>query len=312
MEYLDRRYRKSFYGENVEYFNGVKWKSIKDYRKGEKVLTYFLEDNHVEMIEPLKFIKEKNKMDLTILKASYYKLSMTAETVLIGKTRDNVSTTYEEKEQFGNRRSFWSLENLMSSNFSMFMHFIPYCTFNYNSNSCSMLTLDELRVMIISLMYGEIIDDSECIFEINSSKIKERLLECLRECGIQKETLNNGYKYKLPRYKQLFLDTVLKLSKEEIFVMIDEIEYMAEHKDRLFPKEKDVYDFIQLLYALGGEKVVIYDDYIIRKNKNSIIHSGNVSTDISKEKNKYSFTTVTGMFMVRANGAIIAVTDYKS
>ena len=62
--------RNTFFGENMEYFNGQEWKYIKDYKRGEKVLTYFPKDKHVELLLPLNYIKRKLKQAILILSLS--------------------------------------------------------------------------------------------------------------------------------------------------------------------------------------------------------------------------------------------------
>ena len=80
--------RNTFFGENMEYFNGQEWKYIKDYKRGEKVLTYFPKDKHVELLLPLNYIKRKSKGLNRIIFQRKLDILINDEGIFFGKYRD--------------------------------------------------------------------------------------------------------------------------------------------------------------------------------------------------------------------------------
>lgn len=86
--------RNTFFGENMEYFNGQEWKYIKDYKRGEKVLTYFPKDKHVELLLPLNYIKRKSKGLNRITFQRKLDILINDEGIFFGKYRDTSINEY--------------------------------------------------------------------------------------------------------------------------------------------------------------------------------------------------------------------------
>ena len=306
MQYNIRNTRKSAYSQEVEFYNGTEWKSISQYKKGEKVLSFFWEDNHTELLEPIEYIKMKNS-NMVRLKVKGLNMSLDRQTTFIGDYRDGV---YDDC-----RKTIFSLEQALNNNYAVFVHCRAYNSFSYPTTTTSMLSADRLKVMTLSIMYGEI-NGLHCTLKTKNKTLKKHMVRCLKNSKIDyKSKLIDGenvFTYILPRAKDVFCNNPLMLSDSEVHIVMDELE-MGFVKNKMLCDDKEVQDFIQMVYARGGKRVIIdYKAKALRKSKNGYtLIERNASHCKSSEKIQYSFTTKGGYFVIRNNGRIFVLGDYK-
>lgn len=306
MEKHDRNKRKVVYGSEIEFFDGRVWKNISEYKKGDKMLTFFWEDNHVELLQPLQFSrvnKGRATMDKVIFRG--IEVSTNMDFVFMGDYRNG---QYDDE-----LKTICTLKEAIESNFMLLSHINMYASFTYDSKFSSMLSEDKLRVMMISLMVGEV-KENECSMIVNEG-LKEHIRGCLKNGGmvynINKVGKDYLIKYRLPRDKKLFIESPLMLSSEEVNILIDEIEYLSKDKRKLNPTNRDSFDFIQMLYALSGRRVEIMDKHLVRENRGVFVPERKTKVEQSKEKVEYTFTTKSGYVVLRSNGKIFVGSDYK-
>lgn len=298
--------RKSAFGKEVEIYNGTEWKSISKYRKGEKILCFFWEDNEnrVELLEPLAYIKHRNN-DMVRIKIQKMDFSLNRDAIFIGD--------YDGNSPDSKQKSICTTQQAIDGNFAIFAHCRAYSSFTYNSTTTSMLSADQLRVMTLSIMYGEITNGMYCTLKTKSKTLKKHLQKCLKGGKIKSKVVMEGeeaiFSYILPRAKELFCTSPLMLSNSEIYIVIDELNRGFE-KNKIRCEDVQIQTFIQMVYARSGRRVQIYNNDIKRSNNGFTLLERRCKYCRSRETMEYSFTTRGGYFMIRVNGTILAVGDY--
>ena len=299
--------RKTTFGSEVEYFNGKEWKSISQYKKGEKVLTFFQDDRHAELLEPLSYIK-MNK-SLNKFTSSVYNFSINEDAEFLGDYMASDGNTF---------LSAFTLHYACSMDFNPFAHHKLYATFNYDATTSSMLDDERIRLMVMSVIKGEISDNNKCVIRTESAKEMQMYKKYLTRGRITDRNIiekNGRYiiEYMLPRGKKIFLNNPLIFNKHELNVVIDEIEHWS-NGNKIVPLEADCLDFLQMVYARYGLKTIVNKEKkILKKFQTAFttITRNSCKVKHSKEKIQYSFTTKGGGIVLRNNGSIFVMSDYK-
>lgn len=301
--------RKTTFGSEVEYFNGKEWKSISQYKKGEKVLTFFQDDKHAELLEPTSYIRINKDSKLNKFISSVYSFSINEDAEFLGDYMASDGNSF---------LSAFTLHYACSMDFNPFSHHKLYATFNYNTNTSSMLDNNRIRLMVMSIIKGEINDSNKCVIKTDNAKEMNMYNKYLTRARITDKNIvekNGRYiiEYMLPRGKKLFLGNPLIFSKQELTIVIDEIEHWSSG-NKVVPLQADCLDFLQMVYARYGLKTIVNKEKkILRKFQTAFttITRNSCKVKHSKEKIQYSFTTKGGGIVLRNNGSIFVMSDYK-
>lgn len=300
--------RKTTFGSEVEYFNGKEWKSISEYKKGEKVLIFFQDDRHAELLEPINYIKINKANQLNKFTSSVYSFSINQDAEFLGDYLNSSNIPM---------LSAFTLHYACSMDFNSFSHHRLYTTFNYTSNTSSMLDEERLRLMVMSVIKGEINDHNKCTIKTDSENEMKEIRKYLTRGRINDKSIvekNGRYiiEYMLPRGKKIFLKNPMIFNIQEIKILVDEIDHWS-NGNKVVPLEVDCLDFLQMVYAIYGLKTIVRNKKELRKFQTSFTTITRQSCKIkkSKEKVQYSFTTKSGAIVLRNNGSIIVMSDYK-
>ena len=312
--------RDTLFGGNVEYFNGNEWKQIQNYKKGERILIFYPEEKRAELSLPLDYIKRKsNGLNRVTAKGKRMDILISDNAEFIGKYRDtNLDEYGENTDRYSNRISNFTLNEAIHSgkNFGIFSHCMIFNTFNYNLNTNSQLTENKMILMLKSIMYGRIENNNTCYIEWGDGEFTEREVKkwevLLNKCKIRYDR-NNRKKvltFRLPRSKDVFLQSALSLSYDEIVFIVDKIDRMNNMSDIIKPRDIESLDFIQMIYALYGKPLIKRKDHLIRR------HTQGLRVNIKevnhfRSKFEYSFTTKSGYIIIRNNGCIMTFGDFK-
>lgn len=303
--------RNSTFGKEVEYFNGKEWKTISSYSRGDKILTFFAEDNHVELLEPIQYIRKNNTLYRVQIKGLDFSLNGGA--TFIGEYRNSYKSQNADYDSNVKIQYIVTMEEMVNSNFVICSHFKAYNTFKYNSTTTSMLSSDQLRIMALSIMYGEI-DGMWCTLRTKNKNLYKHLLKCINHERINHKKISSKdeyiVEYLMPRSKELFCTSPLMLSAEEVIVLVDEFD-KGFAKNKMMCNDSQIKDFIQLVYAMYGKRIIVNDKHITKSQNGYTLLEREGKHERSKERLCYSFTTRSGYFVIRNNGRIYIVGDLK-
>ncbi len=317
---------------DTEYFNGVEWKKISEYKEGEKVLQYN-KDKSAELVLPLKYhkyiseylwhFKTKYGLDQCLCDDHnvYY---ITSKNNLYHKTFREVRDNHEKTGFLGK--------------------FIT--TFDYEGKGLPYNEW-EIRLKVAIKADGSFKNKYkpfDCYINIKEKRKKERLEWLLNNNNIKYEILDGAEGYSV--YKFTYLDnekTYTKewynCTKEQYKIIYDEIFYWDgdfKYKDRFFTTIKSDADFIQFVGTSLGYRcsIQIKDrtgqinkiksnnksyirksiDYVVNFTKRTLIslcsdsREDHTKTPITKYKTldgyKYCFTVPSGMLVLRRNNCI--------
>ena len=314
-------YRSTLFGGyNIEIFDGRQWKKIEDYKRNERILIFYPNEKRAEMSTPLDFIKQKSKgMNRVTAKGGKMDILLNDDAEFIGKYRDtNLDEYGDSTNRYSNRQSNFTLDEAMHSgkNFGIFSHCMIFNTFNYDFTTNSQLSELKMSVMIQSIMKGRIENNNTCYIDWNNGEFTEREVKkweaLLNKCKIP-YTRDNRRKYlyfRLPRSKDVFLQSVLSYSYEEIRFIVDKIDRMCNMSKVIKPKDIDSLDFIQMVYALYGNALAKRKDHLIRINNQGLrLNIKEVSH--FRCKYEYGFTVKSGYIIIRNCGYIMVFGDYR-
>lgn len=310
--------RNTFFGENMEYFNGQEWKYIKDYKRGEKILTYFPKDKHVELLLPLNYIKRKSKGLNRIIFQRKLDILINDEGIFFGKYRDTGMNEYGDKIFRHDNRYMDIMTKDIPLKKSIFSHFLFINTFTYISNNSSQLTENKMELMLRSIMYGDIDKSNVCTLDMRDESIEkfEKTMKpwevLLNKCKVRykKDVRWRTLSFSLPRDKDVFLKSILNYSYDEIRFIVDKLDRLNDMKNKIIPKNKDSLDFIQMAYTLYGIPCHKYEDYLLKMN-NLGLRTDVKDMRLFRSRYEYSFTVKTGYVVLRNNGIIMVFRDYK-
>ena len=314
---------------DTEYFNGIEWKKISDYKNGDKVLQYN-KNGDSELVNPLKYHKytseylwhfeTKYGLDQCLCDEHnvYY---ITSKNNLYHKTFKEVR---ENHEQTGFKGRFIT-------------------TFNYQGEGLPYNEW-EMRLKIAIKADGSFssFNPSICYINVKKQRKKDRIEFLLKKNNIEYDLIKGTEGYK--RYKFTYLDNEktftdkwYNCNKEQFEIIYDEIFYWDgafKDRDRYFTSIKSDADFIQFVGTVCGYKSTIQTqdrlnqeyktagkiyirksiDYIVNFTKRNLIglcrdkREDHTKTPITKYKTldgfKYCFTVPSGMLVLRRNNKI--------
>lgn len=315
---------------DTEYFNGVEWKRISEYKDGDYVLQYN-KDGSAELVSPLKYHKypedylwhfeTKYGLDQCLCDEHevYY---ITSKNNLYHKSFKEVRENHEKTGFLGK--------------------FIT--TFNYEGKGLSYNEW-EIRLKVAIKADGSFkskYKPFDCYINVKKQRKKERIEYLLTKNNIKYEILNgaegyNVYKFYYTDNEKTFTDKWYNCTREQFEIIFDEIFYWDgdyKKKNRWFTTIKSDADFIQFVGVTCGYKATIdtldrvNQEYItankvyIRKSieygvqftKRTLIslctdkREDHTITKIDKYKTldgyKYCFTVPSGILVLRRNNKI--------
>lgn len=298
--------RNSFFGGDIEYFNGNEWVKISNYNKKDKVMTFF-EDEHCELLTPIEYIKVKSKGLNRIETMPKLNLVISDEALFLGRYRQNDVKDFNTKFTF---------KVAYENNYHRFSHALLYSVFKYDNGGCnSMLSKDNLIVMLMSITLGEI-QGSNCTIVVKEYNKYINCISFLKRGKVNYKTSRTKkkeymLKFRLPRNYDIFIKNPLTFSTDEIVAMVDEFRILTDYKDKVKLNNPEVYDFIQMIFALYGKRVAIKDGQLIFYKTLGVKIQDVKSVEYEKVDFQYSFTTKSGFLLLRSNGFIFTMGDYK-
>lgn len=299
--------RRSYYGEDVEYFNGNKWVKLKDYSKVDKVLTYDDEDGSCYLTTPIKFFKIKCAYMNRLYYGNIFHLDVGDENVFYGLERSNLTP---------NEMTF---NEIYQSNYYFFSNHFFLCTFKNNTNTCTMLDDTKFKIMIYAILWGEINEQTNiCKMKVPNKELYNDIKRMLRNIiPIKSDNEKFIIELRLPRSIKTFIENPLILSPKELYTATDIFNHSVKGR-ALKPKYVDSMDFIQMVYALNGTRATIentkkkglhikvWDSNMIRFDLSSF-YMENISII-----DKCGISVKTGLIPLRINGSkIIVLGDYR-
>lgn len=306
------------FDEKTEYFNGYKWKYIKDY-DGGKVLQYH-ENGIADLVKPLEFIQKKNQECLEI----------DCKPINIVATKDHDIVYYTSKGNL-NKKKFMDLKMQHDNSKTGFNgKFIT--TFKYNGYGMN-LTDNQLRIMCAVICDGSFRKDRNlCYVRLKRQRKIDRMKGLLKDIqyNISKVYDYTIFSFKAPIRTKVFTKDFYNCNYHQLEIIADEIMNWdgCIQSNTFSSNVKENADFVQFVYSAVGYKATLEvrdrtgqwykDSHYIRKTKEySVYVSKRKNTLISiknpqqkKEilevgkKDVYCFRVPTGMLVIRRNGKI--------
>ena len=311
----------------MEFFNGVQWKKIKDYVKGDKVLQYN-ENGTTTLVEPEKYVKFKCEYlyHMKNKSGSINQLLSAEHNVVYLTSKNNLA-----------KIPMWELYQRNVKRKSGFNgHFIT--TFNYDGPGIDLSDAD-IRLMCAVICDGSFLKDHKsawCRVNVKKERKKLRMRRLLSESGRYfdehqwnpKDLEYSNFVFYAPRKEKRFTSYWYNCNHHQLEVICDEILNWDGHVKEGRRKDfstliKETADFIQFAFSSCGYRSVVYESNIERHGKmvkeynvHIVQHSnGKVSlmtkgskSDIdivrSSDGYKYCFTVPSHMFLTRYNGRI--------
>ena len=249
---------------DTEFFNGIEWKKISEYKKGDRVLQYNM-DGTAELVSPLDYIK--NQKDYLWHFETKYGLDQ-----CLSENHNCVIRTMKgviKKEKF---------ESLMQRHkeYNFKDKFIT--TFNYSGNGID-IGDDMLRLLIAVSADGHFADGNGCRVRFNLKKHRKiaRLVSLLNK--MNKEYDIKNYNGQARDYIQIMITIPesysffkefprdwYKCSGRQKAIIAEEIMYWDgsyKEKDKYFTTIKANADFIQFVFnSLGKRASIKVDDRV--------------------------------------------------
>lgn len=318
---------------DTEFFDGVGWKRIADYKDGDLVLQYN-KDGGTELVKPYRYVKnEKDK--LWYFKTGYgidQCLSENHNVIYFTKTGNIKEIKFEElmKKHYENKLGF-------RGKFAT--------TFNYGGNGIE-LSEFEIRLMCAVICDGtfkhEFANRKLCRINIKKQRKKKRLEWILNSLKLdyRKEQWNpndleyNTYIFKSPKIEKEFGEYWYKCTNEQLKIICDEVlEWDGSQKNNrksFSTTSKKTADFIQFAFSSCGMRATInvrdrtgqcYKDkpkYTRKSIEYTVIISNNSMVGIANDKEskigfteymtkdgyEYCFTVPSHMLVLRRNNKI--------
>ncbi|MEG0775820.1 hypothetical protein, partial [Clostridium sp.] len=299
----------------TEFFNGVEWKKIEDYSKGDKVLVWDKTGKaHLEL--PIKYIKTQA--------TDFYCFSNHLLSYEVSREHRMIYFDYK------NRLKEMTMGELFNR------HYNDKCGFRggtptgwqYGDKSC--LSEQELRLAIALSADGTLRTVSTNRWKISLKKERKiiRLKNLLKSLSLEYRETEDGDKKVFTFYYskgvKLFPSEWLSMSDRLKEVFLEEVFHwdgsIGKNGDKTyFTKEKSNADFVQFIMHSSGmssnfseydreerpNSSIEYRVALLSKNKTSMRRSsGRIDIEVVTPKEtdfKYCFTVSTGMFVARLN-----------
>lgn len=313
---------------DTEYFNGVEWKKISEYKQGshEKVLQYN-ENGIAELVEPINYIVNEN---VEMLKHFHNKYGL--DMVLSG---DHRMYTYKNYRKFstGIRTNLTSeivtVDDYLNRNGSKERH-IP-TTFKMEQKGIP-ISDDYIRLLVAIYADGTF-DGHKIIVRLKKHRKKERLRNLLEKCDIgwtEKNIYNTDYTYfyihPIPSIYEWFKDKQFtskwyECTDDQLSIVIDECVYWdgscgeGNRLGEFYSSKKEEIDFIQFALHRLGYRASISDNnsgttdnisYRIRWTKQNVhnLKYAEITYYPTVDGRSYCFTVPSGLLVLRRNNKI--------
>lgn len=262
---------------DTEYFNGIEWKRIADYKEGDKVLSYNIETKEAVLDYPELYHKYpceqlwhfETKYGLDQCLCDEHNVVYMTSKGNINKKKFSEFKEQHEKSVIGFQGRFLT-------------------SFNYSGKGID-LTNDEIRIMVAVIADGSFYYQAEddwdsyyrCRFHIKKNRKKERLRKLFIDAGYkwtEKESSAEGYTdfyIDAPRREKVFSkDYWYNCNQEQLKIIADELSYWdGAIKDaklttskQFFTNVKETADFVQFVYSSCGYRATIQTYDRIGKN----------------------------------------------
>ena len=300
---------------DTEYFNGVEWVKISNYKESDKVLQYNKNGNS-ELVNPLKYHKYPADYLWHFETRGIDQCLCDEHTIIYKNYKNNIIKT--------NMSDMIEKHNKKKNGFNG--KFIT--TFNYSGNGIE-LTDNEIRLMVCIHADGSFHDTTStnrCRLCFSKVRKINRSLELLNNCNIdynitEKDNLTYIY-FNAPRRSKIFDGYWYNCSNHQLRIITDEYKYWDSSSpkntlSRFITTEKESADFMQFAFSACGIRATMYIDdrynklcYCVLPTNNTYITIVNphTKTPIIKYKTldgyKYCFTVPSGMLVLRRNNKI--------
>ena len=257
---------------DTEYFNGIEWVRIADYKEGDKVLSYNIDTKEAFLDYPKLYHKYPCEH------LWHFETKYGLDQCLSDEHR-MLCYTYQsaKKLSFINFLDFKQKhENNKCGYYGQFE-----TTFNYSGNRID-LTDQEIRLMVAVIADGSFYYQAKndwdsydrCRFHIKKDRKKERLRKLLKEAGYQwEEKVSSAEGYidfyiDAPRREKVFTkDYWYNCDQHQLQVIFDEVWYWdgdflnanSKTKKRFFTNIKETADFIQFVCSSCGYRATIQE-----------------------------------------------------
>ena len=292
--------RKGLFSGDVEFFNGIEWKPLSQYKCGEKVLIWN-EDKTVELTTPIAYIK-KNKTHINHVKSSMLDMNMSDDALFYGIVKE---------DEGGKATKTITLHQACLEDWCYFSHYRLISTFEYLNTTSSMLSEDKLILMTYTILYGKV-KNGECIMKLNNKQQFEDMFYIFKKARTKYKADNKNltFTYRPPRNIDLFKQSPLIFSNKEIMTMIYLIIDTCG-SNFIQPADKSNFDFIQLIFALGGKR--LYNDgkkLRLLTGKYTRLQTASFEINEAKVNKQYSFTVKSGWLVLKSKGLILVMADF--
>ena len=322
---------------DTEFFNGVEWKKISEYKKGDKVLQYNM-DRTASLVYPKDYVKKQCE-EMTLLKTTTGAINQCLS--------DEHNVVYVTSKGNITKKPFYEVKKMhLSTERGFTGKFIS--AFDYEGEGID-LTPEQIRVMIMVIADGHFNkrDNSGwCILHIKKQRKKERARLLLEQAGIEyKESERaNGYsdiRFYAPRLEKKFEPYWYNCNKEQLKIVCDEVLHWDGNtttgRDRYGTVVKSDADFVQFAFTSLGKRTIVHtrnrvgqsykdkaSEGYIRKNLEYEVHISKKAKLLSimgddrnnyknkatmtpyktKDGYKYCFEVDSGMLVLRREGRI--------
>lgn len=324
---------------DTEYFNGKEWKRIADYKEGEKVLEYDINNNTAILSNPVEYIKYPCDTLYQIGGHRGIQMCLSPEHNVLwydvkNRPRKN---SFAEIVKIHNKCEYGFDGKIKGS-------------FIYSGNGID-LTDAEIKLMCAVIADGSFYSEAKpynnsyntCRFHVKKERKKQRLREIFKECNLEYKEMksaNEGYTdfyIKAPRREKEFSSYWYNCNQHQLQVVCDNILFWDGHigktSNEFSTTNKKTADFVQFAFSscntiatiqtldrrgrerIVGNKIYKYKsiEYCVTINKKEYYHLG--GTTINKHKSdiiplktidgyKYCFTMPLGTLILRKNNRI--------
>lgn len=302
---------------DTEYFNGVEWVRIADYKNGDKVLQYNPENKKATLVKPKEYIKAPTtELYHLIGERHYIDMCLSA----------NHNFAYITTKGHMQKKPFSEVMKMHNETVQGFYGKVE-TAFDYSGTGIE-LTDNEIRLMCAVIADGTFQDKQiKCQINVKKERKKERMRLLLSDMDYKEYKKNNGYSrfsFYAPRREKMFSDYWYNCNRRQLEIIAEEVfEWDGSKRGKrrtYFSTSKKSADFIQFALSATGSRATISTDYHRDKpcyvvSKSSYASTVSMCSTGGKNKatikkvnpadgNQYCFTVDTGYLVLRRNGRI--------